>query len=69
MDLLDSTQEARVIEKIKDIIVLYGDVKNETLGKGIHRWILSYDEKSLNIKIEINKRIRTHNTYELKNID
>jgi len=47
---------------------MFGDIKNETLGKTIHRWIFRYDEQSMNIKIEINKRIWIYNTYKNQKI-
>jgi len=68
LDLLDINKETLVISKIREILVMFGDIKNETLGKTIHRWIFRYDEKSMNIKIEINKRIWTYNTYKNQKI-
>ncbi len=35
----------------------------------LHRRIFRYDEKSMNIKVELNKRIRKANTYDIQNID
>jgi predicted nucleotidyltransferase component of viral defense system len=63
LDLLDISQEQLVIEKMREILIGLGEIKNETLGKNIHRWIFRYDEKNMNIKIELNKKIWIHNTY------
>ena len=69
LDLLDSKQEQEVIETMRNILPIHGEIKNKTLGKTIHRRILRYDEKSMNIKIELNKRVWTNNTYEPQYID
>jgi len=39
-----------------------------TLGRDLHRWIFRYNTKGLNIKVELNKRDLTGNTYEYKEI-
>lgn len=69
LDILDIEQESIIIQRIKELLINFGDIKNETLGKTIHRWIFRYDEKGMNIKIELNKRIWTNNTYEPQNIN
>lgn len=69
IDILDSEQEQTIIERIRDILPIHGEIKNETLGKTLHRWMFRYDERSMNIKVEFNKRIWRNNTYELKNMD
>ncbi len=69
MDIIDIDQEIVIVQYMKELLIKFGDIKNETLGKTLHRWIFRYDEKSMNIKIELNKRIWTNNTYELQNID
>ena len=69
LDIIDVNQEALIIQYMKELLIKFGDIKNETLGKRMHRWIFRYDEKSMNIKIELNKRIWTNNTYELQNIE
>jgi predicted nucleotidyltransferase component of viral defense system len=69
LDILDASQEEIIIETIRSILPIHGEVKNETLGKTIHRWVFRYDERSMNIKVELNKRVRDHNTYEYKTID
>lgn len=69
LDILDIEQENLIIQYMKELLIQFGDIKNETLGKTIHRWIFRYDEKGMNIKIELNKRIWTNNTYEPQNIN
>ena len=64
LDLLDDNKEQEVAQKLGDILILLGDVKDQKLGKSLHRWIFSYDEKGMNIKIELNKRFWKNNTYE-----
>jgi len=69
LDVLDIAQEELIIQQMRKLLIIYGDIKNETLGKTMHRWIFRYDKKSMNIKIELNKRIRTNNTYKIQYID
>lgn len=69
LDLLDSKQEQGVIETMRNILPIHGEIKNETLGKTLHRWVFRYDEKSMNIKVELNKRVWQSNTYHLQDID
>jgi len=69
IDILDISQEELIIKEIRKILALYGEIKNETLGKNIHRWVFRYDEKSMNIKIELNKKIWKNNIYLYENID
>lgn len=69
LDIIDIEQENLIIQYMKELLIQFGEIKNETLGKTLHRWIFRYDEKGMNIKIELNKRIWTNNTYEQKNID
>ena len=69
LDILDISKEQEIIQKVKEVLLRLGDVKNETLGKTIHRWIFRYDTDSMNIKVELNKRVRENNNYELQTID
>ncbi|MEI7562727.1 MAG: nucleotidyl transferase AbiEii/AbiGii toxin family protein [bacterium] len=69
LDIIDINQESFIVQYMKELLIKFGDIKNETLGKNLHRWIFRYDEKSMNIKIELNKRIWTNNTYKLQKID
>lgn len=69
IDILDIKKEEQIIQGIREILLKYGEIKNETLGKTIHRWIFRYDERSMNIKIELNKRIWENNKYNHENIE
>ena len=69
IDIIDLDKEKEVVEIVRGILHELWDVKNETLGKTLHRRIFRYDEKSMNIKVELNKRIRKANTYDIQNID
>ncbi|HRX63529.1 MAG TPA: nucleotidyl transferase AbiEii/AbiGii toxin family protein [Candidatus Absconditabacterales bacterium] len=69
LDLIDIDREQDVVEEVRKILSIHGDIKNETLGKSIHRWIFRYDEKNMNIKVEINKTIHKNNNYEKINIE
>ena len=39
------------------------------MGKSVHRRIFRYDEKSMNIKIELNKKIWKNNAYKNQEIE
>ncbi len=69
IDILDIKKEEQIIQGIREILLKYGEIKNETLGKTVHRRIFRYDERSMNIKIELNKRIWQNNKYNHKNIE
>lgn len=69
LDLLDHKQEQRIVGSMMNILLSLGDVKNETLGKNLHRRIYRYDEKNWNIKVELNKRDVTGNDYETQIIE
>lgn len=69
LDILDLEQEQAIIERIREILFRIGDVKNETLGKTIHRWMFRYDDTSMNIKVELNKRNWQNNTYDTQIIE
>jgi len=68
LDILDLEQEEKIINNIRQILPIHGEIKNETLGKMLHRWMFRYDEKSMNIKVEFNKRVWENNTYESQTI-
>lgn len=66
LDLLDDTKEDYVFEKLKKILKEFGAIKEEYKKLRTIFFVLSYDEKAQNIKVEINKRsFGSH--YELKN--
>lgn len=69
LDLFDNEQEQLVINSMRKILLDLGDIKNETLGKNLHRWIYRYDEKNWNIKVELNKRSLKGNDYEIQTIE
>ncbi len=64
LDLLNFDKEQEMINSIRTILVKIWEIKNETLWKHLHRRIFRYDERSMNIKVEINKRIWKNNFYE-----
>lgn len=68
LDLLDHRYEEAVKSEITALLSRIGEIKNMTLGRELHRWIFRYDEKSPNIKVELNKRELTGNTYEYQTI-
>lgn len=68
LDLLDHRYEEEVKSEITTILSRIGEIKNMTLGKDLHRWIFRYDERSTNIKVELNKRDLTGNVYEYQEI-
>jgi len=55
-DLLDKTKEEIVFSRIKGIIKSYGRLKEAKKKRFNLFFLLSYDEKAQNIKIEINRR-------------
>jgi predicted nucleotidyltransferase component of viral defense system len=69
IDMTDSTQEQVIIDAMRRILLRLGDIKNETLGKNLHRRIYRYDERNRNIKVELNKRKLTDNDYEIQIIE
>jgi predicted nucleotidyltransferase component of viral defense system len=69
LDLVDSSKEQLILEKMRELLPLHGEIKNETLGKLLHRRMFRYDERSMNIKVELNKRSLTHNDYEIQMIE
>jgi predicted nucleotidyltransferase component of viral defense system len=65
-DLLNGDKEAFVFEKIEKILNEYGTIKEKYTKKHTLLFVISYDEKSQNIKVEINRRV-FGSRYELKN--
>jgi predicted nucleotidyltransferase component of viral defense system len=55
-DLLDSSREKEVLEKVVRIAKNYGMLRDAHTKKFSLLAVLSYDEKAANIKIEINRR-------------
>ncbi len=65
-DLLNGDKESFVFEKIEKILHEYGTIKEKHRKKNTLLFVISYNEKSQNIKVEINRRI-LGSRYELKN--
>lgn len=65
-DLLDETKENYVFEKIEKILKGFGTIKEKYKKRHTLFFILSYDDKSQNIKVEISRR-SFGSRYELKN--
>lgn len=64
-DLLDETKEEIVFSKIENIIKNYGQIKESRRKRFNLFFLLSYEEKAQNIKVEINRRL-FGSQYELK---
>lgn len=65
-DLLESEKSIPVMNKLENILIKYGDIKEKYNKKNTIFLMVSYDANTRNIKIEINKR-NFGSTYELKN--
>ncbi len=65
-DLLDETRENYVFEKTERILKNFGSIKEHYKKRHTLLFILFYDDKSQNIKVEINRR-SFGSRYELKN--
>jgi len=68
LDLLNHDAEKEVIDEITALLANIWEIKNRTLWRDLHRWIFRYDDKSPNIKVELNKRDVSWNTYEYREI-
>ncbi|MDA2935980.1 nucleotidyl transferase AbiEii/AbiGii toxin family protein [Patescibacteria group bacterium AH-259-L05] len=64
-DLLDETKEEYVFLRVKQIVKKYGQIKDARKKRFNLFFLLSYEEKAQNIKIEINRR-PFGSQYELK---
>lgn len=67
LDLLDKSKEQEVFEKIKKIASNYGKIIDSRIKRFNLITIISYDLKSQNIKIEVNRR-DFGSKYELKTL-
>lgn len=65
-DLLKGDREAFVFEKIEKILHEYGTIKEKHRKKHTLLFVISHEEKSQNIKVEINRRM-FGSSYELQN--
>ena len=66
-DLLDENKEKEVFEKIQKIAEKYGKVVDSNIKRFNLITVISYDQKSQNIKIEVNRR-KFGSKYELKTL-
>lgn len=67
LDLLDENKEQEVFEKIKKIVTSYGKIVDSRIKRFNLIAIISYDLKSQNIKVEVNRR-DFGSKYELKTL-
>lgn len=67
LDLLDESEEREVFEKIQKIAAGYGKIVDSRIKRFSLITIISYDLKSQNIKIEVNRR-NFGSRYELKTL-
>jgi len=65
LDLLDESKENEVFTEISKIVKKYGIVKEQYIKRFNLFFVISYEDKSHNIKIEINRR-QFDSKYELK---
>ncbi len=65
-DLLNEKREDYVFKKVGEIIKNYGQIKEERIKRYNLFFLLSYEKKERNIKVEINRRL-FGSRYELKN--
>ncbi|NTU46739.1 nucleotidyl transferase AbiEii/AbiGii toxin family protein [Candidatus Roizmanbacteria bacterium] len=64
-DLLDESKEDYIFERVSKIAEKYGILKESYIKRFNLFWLISYEEKAHNIKIEINRR-QFGSHYELK---
>lgn len=65
-DLLNAVKEDLVFEKVEKILREYGTIKEKYRKQNTLFFILSYEEKAQNIKVEINRRSYA-SRFEVKN--
>jgi predicted nucleotidyltransferase component of viral defense system len=65
-DLLNENRETIVFEKLEKILQKYGTIKEKYRKKHTLLFVISYNEKSPNIKVEVNLRVFGSH-YEIKN--
>jgi predicted nucleotidyltransferase component of viral defense system len=64
-DLLDETRDDEIFEKVSKILQKHGVIKESFKKRFNLFWLLSYEDKAHNIKVEINRR-QFGSSYELK---
>ena len=67
LDLLDESKEQAVFEKIQKIVASYGKIVDSRIKRFNLINIISYDTKSQNIKVEVNRR-QFGSKYDLKTL-
>ena len=67
LDMLWWKITKKVVDNIRDILNKYWVIKKETKWNNMYRMVLSYDVQGMNIKIELNNRVRKNNIYEIIN--
>ena len=67
LDLLDETKEVEIFEKIRQMISNYGKITDSSQQRFNLRNVISYDQKTQNIKVEVNLR-QFGSKYEIKNL-
>lgn len=65
LDLLDQTKEDEVFEEVFEIIKKYGVIRESYKKRFNLFFLLSYEDKSHNVKVEINRRV-FGSKYEVK---
>jgi predicted nucleotidyltransferase component of viral defense system len=64
-DLLDDTQEDHVFERVTSILKKHGSLKESRKKRFSQFFLVSYEDKEHNIKVELNRR-RFGSRYEIK---
>ena len=67
LDLLDAAKEVEIFQKIRQIISNYGKITDSSQQRFNLRNVISYDQKTQNIKVEVNLR-QFGSKYEIKNL-
>ena len=67
IDVIDGKISDEIKETIENILLKYGKTKKDYENQISMRYKLSYGEKDLNVKVELNTRIRKNNKYEIIN--
>ena len=66
-DLLDESKEQIVFDTIKHIVTPYGNIVDSRIKRFNLLYVLSYDTKAQNIKVEVNRR-HFGSMYEMKTL-
>lgn len=66
-DILKDINEEELFDAIKKILIQKWKIKESYIKRNTIFFLFSYGETDMNIKIEISRRGRVNNTYEIKN--